>query len=67
MEVERIVCVMFFSLVGFAFFTYGKKQQAVVPLCVGLGLFAVPYFITNLPILISVGVGLIVLPYFVKV
>lgn len=56
-----------FGSVGLSFFVYGKKQQAVVPLVCGLGLMTVPYFVSNLLLLVAIGVALIALPYFVRI
>lgn len=55
-----------FGSVGFGFFIYGRKQQAIVPLAVGVALFVAPYFISNLYLLLLVGAVLIALPYFVN-
>ena len=54
-----------FGSVGLGFFIYGRKQQAIVPLVVGVALFAAPYVIPNLYLLLLVGVILVALPYFV--
>jgi len=56
-----------FGAIGLGYFTYGKKQKAVVPLFVGIALFVFPYFISNIYLLVATGVGLVVLPYFVKI
>jgi len=56
-----------FGAIGLGYFTYGKKQKAVVPLFVGIALFVFPYFITNIYLLVATGVGLAVLPYFVRI
>jgi hypothetical protein len=58
---------LLFGSIGFGFFIYGKKQKAVVPLVTGIALCIVPYFITNVYILIGVGVVLMAIPYFVRV
>ena len=58
---------MLFGAVGLGFFTYGKKQKAVVPLFTGVALFIFPYFISNVYMLVIVGVVLVVLPYFVRI
>jgi len=58
---------MVFGSVGLGFFTYGKKQKAVVPLFTGVALFVFPYFISNVYILVFVGVALVTLPYFVRI
>ncbi len=57
---------MLFGAIGLGFFTYGKKQAAIVPLLTGIALFVFPYFIPNVYILVIVGAVLVVLPYFVR-
>jgi len=56
-----------FGLIGVGFFIYGRKQKAVVPLCVGVALCVFPYFIANVYALVLVGVVLMAIPYFVRV
>lgn len=55
-----------FGAIGFAFFTYGKQQRAIVPLLTGLTLIVFPYFISNVYLLVGVGGALIAVPYFVR-
>jgi hypothetical protein len=55
-----------FGSIGLGFFIYGRKQQAVVPLVVGIALFVVPYVISNLYLLLLAGIILVALPYFVR-
>jgi hypothetical protein len=55
-----------FGSVGLGFFIYGRKQQAVVPLVVGIALFVVPYVIPNVYLLLLAGIILVALPYFVR-
>jgi len=56
-----------FGSIGLGFFTYGKKQKAVVPLFVGIALFIFPYFISNVYILVIVGIIIVAIPFFVKI
>lgn len=56
-----------FGAVGLGFFSYGKKQKAIVPLVSGIALFMVPYFIPNVYTLVIVGIFLVALPYFVRI
>jgi hypothetical protein len=56
-----------FGALGIGFFTYGRKQKAVVPLITGIALFVFPYFISNVYMLVIVGAVLVALPYFVKI
>lgn len=62
----QLVWGMVFGGIGLGFFTYGKKQKAVVPLLVGIALFAFPYFISNVYALVIVGLVLMAIPYFVR-
>jgi len=57
---------MVFGAIGLAFFTYGKRQQAIVPLISGIGLFVFPYFVPNVYLLVLVGAILMALPYFIR-
>ncbi len=56
-----------FGGIGIGFFSYGRKQRAVVPLLTGIVLFILPYIVPNVAIMVIAGVGLIALPYFIKV
>ena len=58
---------MLFGAIGLGYFTYGKKQKAVVPLFVGMALFIFPYFISNIYVFVTAGIVLVVLPYFVRI
>ena len=67
MTTAEILWGLLFGSVGLGFFTYGKKQKAVVPLVCGIALMVLPYLISNLVLLVAVGVALVVVPYFVKI
>ncbi|XQW86730.1 hypothetical protein ACOYR1_08405 [Thalassotalea piscium] len=56
-----------FGGIGIGFFTYGKRQKAVVPLCIGLALFVFPYFMPSVTMLLIVGAILVAIPYFIKI
>ena len=56
-----------FGAIGLGFFTYGRRQKAVVPLLAGIALFIFPYFISNVYMLVIAGAALVALPYFVRV
>jgi predicted membrane protein len=58
---------MIFGIIGVGFFTYGKKQKTTVPLIVGIALFAIPYFISNVYLLVIVGVILVAIPYYIRI
>ena len=56
-----------FGAIGLGFFTYGRRQKAVVPLITGIALFIIPYSISNVYMLVIAGAALVALPYFVRV
>lgn len=56
-----------FGSFGLAFFVYGKKQRAVVPLLCGLALMIFPYLVSNTIVLVAVGVALIATPFLIRV
>ena len=51
---------------GLAYFVYGKKNGALVPLICGICLMIIPYFISGLVPVLLVGLVLILLPRFVR-
>ena len=63
----QIVWGLIFGSIGFGFFIYGKKQKVVVPFIVGILLFAVPYLIANVYLLVLAGCVLVAIPYFVRI
>ena len=67
MDASLLLWGMLFGSIGLGFFTYGKRQKAVVPLMVGIDLFILPYLITDVYALVAAGIGLIALPYFVRI
>jgi len=61
-----IVWGMFFGVIGFGYFMFGRKQARTTPLLCGIGLFVAPWFITSSLLLIAVGVLLMAIPYFYR-
>ena len=61
-----LIIGMFFGIVGFAYFTYGKKQKNTVALISGIVLIAFPYVFSNLIAIVFIGIGLASLPFFIK-
>jgi len=62
-----LVWGMIFGIIGLGFFSYGKKQKAIVPLFTGIALFVFPYFVPNVYMLVIVGIVLVALPYFLRI
>jgi len=66
-DTAQLVWGLIFGSIGFAFFIYGKKQRAIVPLMAGIALCVFPYFVSNVYLLFFAGIGLMAVPYFVKI
>ena len=62
-----MVWSVLFAGIGMGYFMYGRKQKAIVPLCIGLSLFVFPYFMSSVTMLLTVGVILVAIPYFIKI
>ncbi|MCJ8311604.1 MAG: hypothetical protein HRU38_02720 [Saccharospirillaceae bacterium] len=56
-----------FGGVGFGYFIYGKKQKKLIPFCVGIALFVLPYLFASVLLLIIAAVILMIIPYFIKI
>ena len=67
MNSSTLIWGVIFGSFGLGFLVYGKKQKAVIPLLSGIGLMVLPYFISNLYILIFSGIILVALPFFIKI
>jgi hypothetical protein len=48
------------------YFVYGKRQRAIVPLCVGMALIVFPYFVASVTTLLIMGIILVAIPYFIR-
>ncbi|EDP99361.1 hypothetical protein [Shewanella benthica] len=62
-----MVWSVLFASIGMGYFMYGRKQKAIVPLCIGLSLFVFPYFMSSVTMLLIVGIILVAIPYFIKI
>jgi len=56
-----------FGLTGMGFVICGRKQKAIVPLCVDIAPCVFPYCSANGYVLVVVGGLLTAIPYFVRV
>ena len=66
MDVAWVLWGLLFGSIGFGYFLYGRKQQAVVPLACGLALMLFPYFVTNTIALVVIGLVLMIVPYYLR-
>ncbi len=67
MDSTVLIWEILFGAIGLGFFSYGKKQKAIIPLVTGISLFIFPYFVSNVTLLLVIGFALIMLPYFVRI
>ena len=65
MNANSLLLSILFGSVGMGFCVYGKKQQRIVPLVVGMALMVCPYFIHNAIVLAVVGVILTAAPFLI--
>jgi hypothetical protein len=66
MDMNLIMISLLFGSIGMGMCMYGKKAGRMVPMGVGAALMVVPYFITNLILLLIVCCGLTVVPWFTR-
>ncbi len=62
---ETFIWSIAFGIIGWGYFSFGRKQDKTIFLLSGIGLMIFPYFIDGLQANIIVGVGLIALPFIV--
>jgi len=55
-----------FSSIGLGYFIYGRRQGKTVPLCCGVALMIVPYFMPNSVALVAIGAIFTAVPYFIR-
>jgi hypothetical protein len=63
MDATSLMLSMLFGTFGFGFVLYAKKEGKLLPAVAGAALMIIPYFISNVPILVIVCLGLTALPF----
>jgi len=66
MNEATLLWSVLFGGLGVGFFSYGRRQKAVVPLLTGVALIAFPYFMPNATVLVIVGITLVFVPYLAR-
>ena len=59
MDSAWLIWTSLFSLIGFAVFRYGRKQQRAVATVVGIALMVYPSFVSDSILLVGIGALLI--------
>lgn len=62
----QILWGMLFSLFGFVYVGYGRKNELDIPFYSGIFLMIFPYFISNLYLMIAIGVVAVILPFVIR-
>ena len=62
---ETFIWSIVFGIIGWGYFSFGRKQDKTMFLLSGIALMLFPYLFDGLTVTIVVGVGLIVLPFVV--
>lgn len=58
-----VIAMVFFSIVGLGYLTYGKKSQQLLMVVCGIGLMGYSYFIDGTIYVILIGLALSALPF----
>jgi hypothetical protein len=58
-----IIAMVFFSVVGISYFTYGKKSQQLLLVICGIALMGYSYFVSGTIYIVLIGAGICVLPF----
>lgn len=66
MDMTSLMLGLLFGSIGMGFFVFGKKQGRIVPLGAGVGLMAIPMFLTNPIVCSGVCVALMILPWILR-
>lgn len=66
MNIALLVWGTIFSMLGFVFFMYGKKQTLIVPMVCGLALMLYPYIVSSVVWMVIIGAVLTAIPYFIR-
>lgn len=64
---SSLMLSLLFGAVGTAYFIYGKRQQSLIPLFAGIGLFVFPMFISNAWLTLLVGAALCAAPFVISI
>jgi hypothetical protein len=59
LEGSSLIASLIVSSVGFVVFGYGKRQQRVPQVVVGLALMGFPYFVPSVPVMASIAAMLL--------
>ena len=66
MNTASLLWGVLFGSLGAAYFMYGKKQAAIVPLLCGIALMGFSYFVSNVWLMVLIGAALAATPYFFR-
>jgi hypothetical protein len=67
LTVANLMLGVVFGSLGMGYFIYGKKEQRLMPLLVGIALMVYPYFVPEVWEIIVVGIALCAIPFLVRI
>jgi hypothetical protein len=59
LDANSLLASLLVGSIGFVAFAYGKKQNRLPQMIVGLGLMGFPYFVTSVPLMLGIAAGLL--------
>jgi hypothetical protein len=65
-DTAAILWGLVFGSIGMGYIIYGRKQRSGIALLSGVVLFILPYFVSNVILMILIAIILMALPYFLK-
>lgn len=66
MNEASLLLSVIFGAIGMAYFVYGKKQRELTPALAGIGLCALPWFLSNIWAAVAVGAALVAAPWLIE-
>lgn len=66
MDSTTLMWGVLFGSIGMGYLMYGRKQRRGIALLSGVLLCVIPYFVSNVFLIILIGISLMALPYFLR-
>lgn len=67
MDTRTLFLGVIFGSIGMGYIVYGRKQRKPIALVSGLALCFIPYFLSNIPLLVLASIAFIALPFIIKI
>ena len=67
MDTRTLIAGVIFGSIGMGYFVYGRKQRNPIALVSGMALCCIPYFLSNILLLVLASIAFIALPFIIKI